>query len=158
MVWWGFVIGSRYGSCFHSFYEFQMSHNIDGDVRLLKWSCSFLVQILFSCWINPLCNETYRKVWGFLFVDMLKPFMLFIKGLKIRAPSTWDVEVDYLSIEGFDISMAMSFVRPSKKWANISMPFSGGRTSLPHWANNAFAHGCALEYITTPTHPLPSYR
>jgi hypothetical protein len=88
----------------------------------------------------------------FLFVDLLKPFMLFIRGVKIQAPSTWNVNVDYISIEGFDVSMATSFVRPSKKWANTSMSFSGGRTSLPNQAKNGFAHGYALEHTTTLIH------
>jgi hypothetical protein len=32
MVWWGFVIGLKFGSCFHNFYERWVSHNIEGDV------------------------------------------------------------------------------------------------------------------------------
>jgi hypothetical protein len=52
--------------------------------------------------------------------------------------------------------MAMSFVHPSRKWANISIFIGGGRISPPHQANK-FTHGCALEHIVIPFYPLPSY-
>jgi len=60
------------------------------------------------------------------------------------------------SIEGFGVSMAMSYVCPSRIWVGISMSFNGGRTSPSHWANSALTCGCAFEHTTTLIHPLPS--
>ncbi len=52
------------------------------------------------------------KVQMFLFVDLLGPYVLFIWGVKFQTPSIWDIETNSPSIEGFDISMATSFVHP----------------------------------------------
>ncbi len=69
IVWQGFVVGSRFGGCFHNFYEHQVSHNIEGDARFINESCPLLVQILFLAEFNPLGNETCQKVQVLLFVD-----------------------------------------------------------------------------------------
>ncbi len=153
----GFVVGSRFGGCFHNFYECKVSHNIERDVCLIKNNCPLFVQILFFGYINPSGNETYQKVWMLLFVNLLGPFVLFVGGVKFRTPSTWDVKTKSPSTKGFDISMATSFVCPFGIWAGTSMLFSGGRTSPPHWANNAFTHGCAFEHTTILACLLPSY-
>ncbi len=50
-------------------------------------------------------------------------------------------------MEGFDVSMATSFIHPSRKCVNTSMLFTSGRTSSPHRANRAFTRDCALEYV-----------
>jgi hypothetical protein len=88
----------------------------------------------------------------FLFVDLLKPFVLFVEGVKIQTPSTRDIETNFPSIEGFDVSMATSSICSSRIWANISMSFNGGSTSPPHQENKSFTHGCALEHIAILIH------
>jgi hypothetical protein len=132
MVWWGFVIGSRFGCCFHNFYERWVSHNIGWDVCLIKECCPFLVQILFFGWIQSLRQWNMLKVQVLLFVDILRPYVLFVKGVKFWALSTWNLEIDYTSTKGFSFSMATFSVRPSEIWASTSMSFNGGGTSLPH--------------------------
>jgi hypothetical protein len=83
--------------------------------------------------------------------------MLFVRNVQIRAPSIWDVKVEFPSTKGFDVSITSS-IHPSNKWVGISMLFSGGGTNPTHWANRAFKHGYgALEHIVIPIHPLPSY-
>ncbi len=81
---------------------------------------------------NPSGNETCQRVWMLLFMDLLGPFMLFVGGVKSWALSTWDVEANVFSIEGFNVSMATSSVQPSEIWVGTSMLFSGGGTSPPH--------------------------
>jgi hypothetical protein len=78
--------------------------------------------------------------------------------VQIWTPSTWNVEVDFPSTEGFDVLMAMSFVHPLRKWASTSMSFNGGGTNLPYHANKAFTHGYAFQHNITLALPLPSYR
>jgi hypothetical protein len=156
MVWWGFVIGLRFRGCFHSFYECWVSHNIKIDICLIKQSCPFLGKIFFFGWIQSL--EQWNLLKGSnVVISLLEPYMLFVGGVKIWAPSTWDVKSNSPSTKGFDDSMVTSFVHPSKIWVGTSMSFSGGGTSPPYWANMAFPRGCAFEHIGTPAHPLPSY-
>jgi hypothetical protein len=85
--------------------------------------------------------------------------MLFIGGAGggVWVSSIWDIDVNSPSIEGFYVCMATFFVHPFGIWVGTSMSFSGGGTSPPHWANNAFTHGCAPEHTTTPTYPLSSH-
>ncbi len=71
MVWWEFALGLRFGSYFHGFYECWMSHNIEGDVRLIKECCPLLVQILFFSWIQSLGQWNMSKgssvvIYGFI--------------------------------------------------------------------------------------------
>jgi hypothetical protein len=80
MVWWGFIVGSRFEGYFHSFYEHLVLHNIEKDLRIIKKSYPLLVQIIFLGKFNPLGNERYRKVSMLLFVDLLKPSVLFVGG------------------------------------------------------------------------------
>jgi hypothetical protein len=54
--------------------------------------------------------------------------------------------------------MATYFVYPFMIWAGISMSFSGGGTSPPHWANSPITRECAFEHTTTLAHPFPSYQ
>jgi hypothetical protein len=79
-----FIVGSRFEGCFHNFYEHWVSHNIEGDVRLMKESWPLLVQIFFLIEFNPLGNETCQKVWMLLFVDLLRPSVLFVRGWKFE--------------------------------------------------------------------------
>ncbi len=124
-----------------------MLHNIERDVCLIKNNSHFLSKSYFLTKFNPLGNETCWKVWMLLFVDLLRPFMLFVSRVQIRVLSIWNIKVNYPSIEGFDVSMATFFVHPSRKWVDISMSFTGGGTSSPHQTNKAFTCGCALEYV-----------
>jgi len=133
MVWWGFVISSRFIGCFHNFYECWVSHNIKGDVHLIKTSCPLFVQILFfGVEFNPLDNETCWKVQMLLFMDMLKHVMLFVRGVKFWAPSTWNIEIYSPSTKRFGVSMATSSIHPSEIWASTSMLFNGRKTSSCH--------------------------
>jgi hypothetical protein len=84
MVWWGFVVGSRFKGCFHNFYERQVSHNIEGDVHLIKKSAHVLSKSYFLVKFNHSGNETCWKVWMLLFVDLLWPSMLFVGGWNFK--------------------------------------------------------------------------
>jgi hypothetical protein len=157
MVWRGFVIGSRFKGCFHNFYEHWVSHNIEGNVCLIKQSCPVLVQILFFGWMQSFKQWNLRRVGMLLFVDLLEPYVLFIGGVKFQAPSTWNVKTYFPSTKGFNVSMATSFVHSFEIWVGTSKLFSGGGASPPHQANNAFTHGCVFEHTTILAHLLPSY-
>jgi hypothetical protein len=124
-----------------------VSHNIEKDVYFIKKSCPLLVQILFFG-LNQSLKQWNLLVQVLLFVDLLKPYMLFVRRVQIRAPRIWDIKVDFPSTEGFDVFI-MSPMHLSNKWVGISMLFSGGRTNPTHWANRAFTHGYALEHIVT---------
>jgi hypothetical protein len=123
--------------------------------RKLPTSCPNLV---FLAKFNPLGNGTCWKLRMLLFVDLLKPYVLFVGGVKFWAPSTWNVEVNFPSTKGFNVSTTMSYVHPFGIWVSTSTSFNGGGTSLPHWANNVFTHGYAFEHIATLVCPLPSYQ
>ncbi len=113
-----------------------------------------------SCFLvecNPSSNGTYRKVGMLLFMDLLGPSVLFLGGVKFQAPSTWNVKTYFPSTEGFNVSMATSFVHSFGIWVGISKLFSGGGASPPHQTNNAFTYGCVFEHTTTLAHLLPSY-
>jgi hypothetical protein len=83
MVWWMFIVGSRSIGCFHNFYEHQVLHNIEGMFASKK-SCHFLSKSCFLVEFNPSSNETCQKVQVWLFVDLLEPFVLFVKGWKFK--------------------------------------------------------------------------
>jgi hypothetical protein len=64
-----------------------------------------------------------------LFVDLLKPYVLFIGGVKFGTPST------KMSKQIFLPPKDLAFQWPCplfEIWANTSMLFSGGKTSPPH--------------------------
>jgi hypothetical protein len=65
-------------------------------------------------------------------MDLLGPFVLFISGVQIKTPSTWNIKVDFPFIQGFGILMATSFVPLLRAKVGISMLFNGGRKNLPH--------------------------
>ncbi len=158
MVWRGFVVGLRFGRCFHNFYECKVSHNIEWDVCLIKKNCPLFVQVLFIGWIQSLEQWNLSKGLNVVICGFIKTFCVVCRGYEIQTPSTWDVKANFPSTKWFDISMATSFVHPFGIWVGASMLFSGGGTSPPHWANNAFTHGCAFEHSTIPACSLPSYR
>ncbi len=89
----------------HNFYELRVLHNIEKDVCVMKKNHPLLVQLLFLANFKPSSNETCCKVRMLLFVDLLKPFMLFIGGVEIWAHSTWDVKEYSPSTKGFDVLM-----------------------------------------------------
>jgi hypothetical protein len=130
---------------------------LKGVFASLKKVAHFLSKCCFLAKFNPSSNGTYWKVQMLLFVDLLGPSMLFIRGLKFQAPSIWDIEANCPSTKGFYVPMATSYVCPFGIWAGTSMLFSGGGTSPPHWANNAFTCGCAFERTLILAWPLPPY-
>jgi hypothetical protein len=157
MVWWGFVASLRFGGCFHNFYEHKVSHNIERMFISWKKIANFLSKSCFLAKFNPSGKETCQKVWILLFVDLLKPYVLFVGGVKVWAPSIWNIEANFHSTKGFGVSKVTSFVHPFGIWVSTSMLISGGGASPPHWANNGFTCGCA-KHIVILACPLPSYR
>jgi hypothetical protein len=145
-------------------YEFTIIHKpghthvVVNTLYKLNKSCPLLVQILFFGWIQSFEQWNLSKGLSVVSCGSIKTLYVICRGVKIWAPSTWDVEANFLSIEGFDISMATFSVHPSRIWVGTSMSFSGGRTSPPLRGNKAFTRGCAFEHITIPTRPLPSYQ
>jgi hypothetical protein len=67
-----------------------------------------------------------------LFVDLLKPFMLFIGGVEIWAHSTWDVKEYSPSTKGFDVLMVTfsidllgGWYKHVVKWLRDNSPIIG---------------------------------
>jgi hypothetical protein len=158
MVRRGFVVGLRFGGCFHNFYECKVLHNIEGDVCLIKKDCPLFVQILFFGWIQSLGQWNLSKGLNVVICGSIRTFCAICRGVKFWTPSTWNIKSNSPSTKRFHVSMATSFVRPFGIWTGTSMLFSGGGTSPPHWANNAFTHGCAFEHTIILACPLPSYQ
>jgi hypothetical protein len=125
MVWQGFVVGSRFEGCFHNFYERWVLHNIEGDVRLIKESCTLLVQILIFGWIQSLGQWNLLKGLNVVICGFVRTLYVICRGVKFRAPSTWNIETYSPSTERFGVSMATSSVHPSRIWFGTSMSFSG---------------------------------
>jgi hypothetical protein len=86
MVWRGFVICLRFGSCFHNFYESKVSHNIEGDVCLIKRNCPFFVQILFFGWIESFGKWNLLKGLNVVICGSIKTFCLVCMGGEISNP------------------------------------------------------------------------
>jgi hypothetical protein len=61
---------------------------LKGVFASLKKVAHFLSKFCFLAKFNPSSNGTCQKVQMLLFVDLLGPFMLFVKGVKFQAPST----------------------------------------------------------------------
>ncbi len=123
-----------------------------------KKKLSILVQIFFFGWIQSFRQWNLSKSLNVVICGSVRTLFAICRGVKVWAPSTWNVEIDFPSIEGFGISMATSSVCPFEIWTSIFMSFSGGGTSPPHWTNSVFTCGCALEHITILVCPLPSHR
>ncbi len=82
----GFEIDLRFGDCFHSFYERKVSHNIEGDVRLIKESCLLLVQIPFFGWIQSLEQWNLLKSLNVVICGSIKTFYVICTWNEISSP------------------------------------------------------------------------
>jgi hypothetical protein len=116
-------------------YEFAIVHKprhthvVVDTLYKLKKSCPLFVQILFCGWIQSFGKWNLSKGLSVVSCESIRTLYAICRGVKIWAPSTWYVEIDFLSIEGFDISMATFYIHPSGIWVGTSMSFSGGGTS-----------------------------
>jgi hypothetical protein len=86
MVWRGFVVGSKFGYCFHNFYECQVSHNIEWDVCFIKESCPLLVQILFFGWIQSLGQWNMSKGSSVIICGSIRTLCVVCRRGEISSP------------------------------------------------------------------------
>jgi hypothetical protein len=74
------MIGLGVSSYFHNKSMNVKCHTIVKWMFVSKKKVAHLILLLFFEFISS-CNETCQKVWGSLFLDLLKTFVLFIGGV-----------------------------------------------------------------------------
>ncbi len=86
-VWWVFIIGLEFWSCFHSIYKHQVLHNVKKRCSFCKWKLFIFCPILWLSSI-PLVMRLIERFWHF-FHKHIKTLCVIIGGVQIHAFFTW---------------------------------------------------------------------
>ncbi len=90
IIQWGFIVSSRFWSCFHSFYECRMSYNIERDVQFVKEVTHFLSLCqhgkydYISDWRSNLKSHIWLIMFTWLQIYGLVQYILCKNGLIVN--------------------------------------------------------------------------